>query len=293
MAYCGQCGAQVPEGAAFCASCGAATSVAQQQQQRQQTQQQQQWKPRTGGYKNWTMKKKALATIVVLVLVIMAFAWCGGGNSNAPSGNTGRSNPSAKNQTDSVRKTTPSGTPSGVKKAPSSAVVKAGDMVQLGRRQWRVLDVQDGKALVLLNDLLGSMQYHSRDVRITWENSDMRAYLNGKFYEETFTAEEKKRIAETTVINNNNPRFGTSGGNNTIDKVFLLSVEEAERYFSTDWSRRAGGGYYWWLRTPSQFADAGPAVVRDDGTIDAKGSGTSLSMASQSVRPALWLTINP
>jgi len=75
MAYCGQCGAQVQAGAAFCASCGAAASVTQQQPQ-----QQQQWQPRMGGFKNWPMQKKALATIVVLVLVIIAFAWCRGGS---------------------------------------------------------------------------------------------------------------------------------------------------------------------------------------------------------------------
>ena len=34
--------------------------------------------------------------------------------------------------------------------------------------------------------------------------------------------------------NHNNDKYGTKGGNNTEDNVFLLSIEEAEMYFSSD-----------------------------------------------------------
>ena len=54
----------------------------------------------------------------------------------------------------------------------------------------------------------------------------MHDYLNGEFYNR-FSENEKARIAETRVITNNNPwRQNINGGEDTTDKIFLLSIEE-------------------------------------------------------------------
>ena len=61
----------------------------------------------------------------------------------------------------------------------------------------------------------------------------MRQYLNGSFYDKNFTAEEKEWILETTVKNENpTTDFKTDSGNDTVDRLFLLSVQEAEQYFA-------------------------------------------------------------
>ncbi len=69
-----------------------------------------------------------------------------------------------------------------------------------------------------------------------------------------------------TVSNEDNFLFGTDGGSDTQDKVFLLSLAEVEDYFCDDDDRRAlntpfvqaqvqgtndNNGYgTWWLRSP-------------------------------------------
>jgi len=112
-----------------------------------------------------------------------------------------------------------------------SKSVAVGDVVTFGDYEWLVLDVQDGKALILSDKTLEIMAYHSEDVDITWADCSLREYLNGEFYNNTFSTAEKVRIIETELKNKANNYFGTKGGANTKDKVFLLSIEEVEKYF--------------------------------------------------------------
>ena len=92
--------------------------------------------------------------------------------------------------------------------------------------------MQDGNALVVSEKLVGFRSYSSGyNSDETWETCILRGYLNGEFYDETFSYAEKELIAETTVITNSNPYCGTDGGNDTNDKIFLLSIEEVVRYF--------------------------------------------------------------
>jgi len=63
-----------------------------------------------------------------------------------------------------------------------------------------------------------------------WSECSLRGWLNGEFYS-GFSAEEKSRILSTNVVNNVNPWYGTDGGQDTVDHVFLLSIEEVVEYF--------------------------------------------------------------
>jgi hypothetical protein len=94
---------------------------------------------------------------------------------------------------------------------------------------WRVLDIKDGKALLLSEMVVAYYHYHPTECEITWAECDLRRYLNGHFYNSL--EEEKSRIAETVVVNDDNRWYGTKGGADTNDKLFLLSIEEADRYF--------------------------------------------------------------
>jgi len=107
---------------------------------------------------------------------------------------------------------------------------------------WRVLDVSDGTALLLSDRCLDSVPYHAEYEDVFWEESDLRAWLNGKgddmtqtqkerygeasFLERAFSQEEQEAILRAVIPNANNYYFGTGCGSGTHDKVFLLSEEE-------------------------------------------------------------------
>ena len=116
------------------------------------------------------------------------------------------------------------------------ASVFVGDILQFGVYSWRVLDVQDNRALLLTEQIIAHQPFHDREFnRIgrdsEWETSRLRHWLNNDFYN-NFSSTERAQIASTTIINTDNPWFGWRGdGNNTIDKIFLLSFDEVVRYF--------------------------------------------------------------
>lgn len=117
--------------------------------------------------------------------------------------------------------------------------LKAGDRVTLGHVpnsgepiSWTVLDARDGKALLLSDKVLDSKKYNEERDDITWEACTLRKWLNGEFLDNAFSAEEKRAIAETHVVNSDNPRYGTKGGNDTRDHVFLLSLDEVRKYWT-------------------------------------------------------------
>ncbi|MBQ9766866.1 MAG: hypothetical protein IJW37_02005 [Lachnospiraceae bacterium] len=97
--------------------------------------------------------------------------------------------------------------------------------------EWKVLDIKDGKALLLSRYGLDQKVYHEALEAITWENCSLRTWLNGEFYDSSFTDAEREAIALTAVQNPDNPLFGTECGNDVEDYVFCLSVEEARIYF--------------------------------------------------------------
>ena len=76
--------------------------------------------------------------------------------------------------------------------------------------------------------------------RDTWENSSVRAWLNGPYYR-TFTEEERELIVKTHNSNPDSSEYGTSGGNDTDDDIFLLSLDEAN---ALDTKIRHCGNWY-------------------------------------------------
>ena len=197
-----------------------------------------------------------------------------------------------------------------------------GGLIVLGNILWRVLDIQDGRALILSEELLRANLPFSITPVITWEESLIREWLNGEFYDGAFSAAEKRRIVETTVINDDNPWFGTPGGNDTTDKLFLLSLEEVLKYFGgsgelanrpddsdTFWgitgqyssARRAYysgphdwyDGWYegtlnWWLRSPGYYS-FNAVLVYAGGAVDVHGTGGQ--EYNTGIRPAFWLNL--
>ena len=86
------------------------------------------------------------------------------------------------------------------------------------------------------------------------------------------------------------------------DRVFLLSVEEAYRYFTDDAARKCSvtpycnkqeaysqsdfGTCYWWLRSPGSFTDYASCVDLIGGV---DSDGCKVDYIVLAVRPALWI----
>lgn len=167
---------------------------------------------------------------------------------------------------------------------------QVGDVVQFGDDQWRVLAKEGGKALLITEDAIGTRAYNKECADVTWENCTLRSYLNDEFYN-GFDDNQKRAIAETKNSISDNPEYGTPGGGETTDKVFCLSIEEADEYFSSDDDRVArcnGDACPWWLRSPGSGAEY-VAYVYDGGHVDTYGF--YVDNAYRGVRPAVWVDL--
>ena len=201
------------------------------------------------------------------------------------------------------------------------ANVKAGDVVKLGsyeqdnntsngkeQIEWIVLAKENGKALLISKYCLDYQLYHNVNTAITWENSSSRNWLNTTFYNSAFSQREKELIINSYLTNHDSIYGNVDGGNNTYDHVFLLSVNEAQTYFSSNNARKAQatqyalskGAYFnkstnsvtWLLRTPGDSANV-VSYVRLPGDIDLdyiRYSDDAFYYAA--LRPAIWVDIS-
>lgn len=108
--------------------------------------------------------------------------------------------------------------------------IPPGGKIRFGEYDWYVLDKQEGRSLILTEKVIEKRAYHNHECEITWETCDMRKYLNEEFYN-SFSASDRARIIEVVNENHDNPWYGTSGGNPTTDRIFLLGIEEVVKYF--------------------------------------------------------------
>ncbi len=90
-----------------------------------------------------------------------------------------------------------------------------------------------------------------------------------------------------TVPADENPYSSKNQGEDVDDRVFILSIKEAEKYFSSDESRIAtykGQDSWWHLRSTG---DNVATYVDTKGDIS-NGGGYK---AERGVRPAMWILI--
>ncbi len=168
--------------------------------------------------------------------------------------------------------------------------------------EWLVLDKQDGKLLLLSKNALECKKYNEESVKVTWETCTLRDWLNSTFYTTAFSTVEQERIETTKVRNEDNTKYWrTRGGNDTEDKVFLLSIREAKSYFDsfsarctkvTAYAKAQGasanneGNGWWWLRSPG-ISGRNAAFINI--TSSYVVSGSRIDREGGSVRPAFWL----
>lgn len=171
--------------------------------------------------------------------------------------------------------------------------------------EWTVLDVQDGKALLISDKILESVRFNEKYQDTCWACSILRGWMNGEFFEKAFTDAEKAEILTTKVVTPDNEERGTKGGEDTEDKVFALSKEELEKYFADKESRRAQAtphcaeaGIYtydetgysiWWLRTSGYRQFAASRVNTGGGISDMIYDDIK---AHRGARPAIWVKVD-
>ena len=171
--------------------------------------------------------------------------------------------------------------------------------------EWRVLEKdENGRMLVVSKYALDCRNYHSSVKQITWEDSDIRSWLNNDFYSNAFASSEKSAVKTVTNENTGNSDFNVNGGNKTSDKIFILSIDEAKRYLPNNIDRMCQATKYaeskgteldslthncrWWLRSPGSTLYSA-ASVKIDGFI--LNMGTPVSVDKAFVRPAVWIEI--
>ena len=113
---------------------------------------------------------------------------------------------------------------------PPKPGVPIGSIYRFGGSEWKVLDTDSGKILLISKDILEKRPYHNEFVSTSWAECDLRKYLNDEFYN-SFVPKDRARILRHDVTNDDNPWWDTPGGENTQDYIWLLSLEEVCRYF--------------------------------------------------------------
>ena len=247
---------------------------------------------------------------------------CGTENSDAFCGNCGSPKPI------DARPETPA---DGEQTTKAIGSIKVGDIVTFGRYpqtaegtdqtpiEWIVLDYDETnhKALLLSRYGLVAKPYNTERTDITWEKCTLRTWLNGEFLNKAFSAGEQSAILTTKVDNSKSQGYSgwhKDGGNNTEDRIFLLSCAEANRYLdvtiddtnnvrsrvaptvfamtggadASDGSLTADGSTagWWWLRSPGGCQNSA-AGVSPEGSL----SYSRAYHRSFIVRPAFWIDL--
>jgi hypothetical protein len=168
--------------------------------------------------------------------------------------------------------------------------------------EWLVLDVQGDQAMLLSKYCIDTVIFYPKRVSMYWGKSDLRAWMNGDFLQEAFTAEEQESIL-TTTVKNDNPHGVKGAGDDTLDKIYLLSKSEVLRFFPemadrvaypTEYAKSKGctvdpktGSCRWWTRTPgARTMDI--CGMRLDGRISSYGM-QDVDWPTNTMRPVMWV----
>lgn len=173
--------------------------------------------------------------------------------------------------------------------------------------EWLVLDKQNGKILVISKQALDRQPYHSVYYEdTTWEKCTLRTWLNDDFINNAFTNHEQARIPSVKVTVALDTYSSTDFGNDTMDKIFLLSQDEANKYFALDEDKQCtstaytmsqgaiheaeyGNNCYWWLRSQHTNGDNQSALaVTYSGKLN---NGSKVYSVGVAVRPVMWIEL--
>lgn len=162
--------------------------------------------------------------------------------------------------------------------------------------EWIILEVTDNKAFVLSKYILPQLQPFNDVIDLKtvarWDSCSLRTWLNGSFYSDAFTDEQRSAIITTQVGDYDNRMGGSS--NYTQDKIFCLSVKEVGKYtplVGTFYD--SGNPMTWWLRTEAEtdMNNMGKyaSFVTAQGFVKTEGFHNYQEIG---VRPAMWIDLD-
>ena len=168
--------------------------------------------------------------------------------------------------------------------------------------EWLVLARDGDEALLISRYALDAQPYNEEYEDVTWGTCTLRTWLNTDFYNIAFSMDDKQHIIKSNVTADRNPDYSTDPGNDTTDNVFLLSIDEVDKYFAgdtdricypTDYAKEQGADTYgseacWWLRSPGLGGNYAAGVSRAGSVFD---FGVSVIISDFSVRPAVWVRL--
>ena len=183
--------------------------------------------------------------------------------------------------------------------------------------KWRVLSVNGKDAFLLADKNLDDKLYNKEHTSVTWATCTLRTWLNDTFLNTAFKSAEQAAIKNTIVVNEDHPSCGTEGGENTNDKVYLLSIAEASNtaygfngeFHTSSETREAKNTAYaeecgawmspsteyegnggWWLRSPGNSSAVASSV--DFAGLGVDSWGVDVGDVHVAVRPALHLNLS-
>ena len=166
--------------------------------------------------------------------------------------------------------------------------------------KWEILDKQGNKALLLSTSCVTDMPYNDKEENTTWEECSLRKWLNSDFFDQAFTDGERKNIQESKVSAEIaippkplSIEAGVEAGKDTVDKVFILSQSECDKYRKIMMN---AGDHDYWTRSTSCKKNNDAAIVldvggKDSGFYDVDSYGRKVSI-DLGVRPAMWIEIS-
>ena len=155
-----------------------------------------------------------------------------------------------------------------------------GTGVQKEPIKWRVLNINDNEAFLVSDKILDYYRYYDSDsYSVEWEDSDARVWLNNELLNNILSTSQIDDVVNKKIY----IREQTA----TTDRLFLLSEDEANKYFANDNSRIATDSNYsyskntgnadfdqtlyrgeWWLRTGVALLEHWlVCMVRSDGRL--------------------------
>lgn len=138
-----------------------------------------------------------------------------------------------------------------------------GDTFELVDTTWKILDITSA-GYICMADKIEDMKFDSDSNN--WENSSLRGYLNGEFFEKLATEIGSKNIIpfERNLLSLD----GQTEYGKCEDKISLLTVDEYRKYRSLIPNTE---DYWWWLvspwSTPCNNYDTSVTVVSSAGRV--------------------------
>ena len=129
--------------------------------------------------------------------------------------------------------------------------------------RWVVLRNRDDLVTLTTEQSIAGMRFHFNAGMTSWAESSLRSWLNGTFFTTAFDVTEADFVCKNYITTPANPDFPSPVGEATVDKVYLLSMNEALTYFRKVGDRKLtctpasypdtftddSDNCCWWLRT--------------------------------------------